>query len=341
MREKLARRGVARRDFLAHADLGGRALLLRSRRQRHRRQQNHPSSNPCHRTQTLLQHQHSEQAADQRLHVQQHSRLRCRHLRHAPVPQQRRRGCAQHTAGSERHPRPRRHHRDRRHPVAQRHPTISINVPSSSPYTVTTTWLCRSIKRLLSRIQNSAMRSDRTISRSPVSWPPAISPFRPLSAISAAPVVEASSAVHPTPIHPLLRKQSRADGQNHRHHPHHQRGVAHGRQRQPLKLDQELDRNAQQRRYRQQAPLLPGKARPVSPQQRQERHDREQEPVQHHERRSHLRQRDLAEEEAAPPETARQRTRRKPPPPMPPARQQRQPLRTAVTPSSGSAAPTA
>src|SRR5882757_7052060 len=47
-------------------------------------------------------------------------------------------------------------------------------------------------------------------------------------------------------------------------------------------------------------------------QQRQQHNNRKQEPIQHHMRDAHLRQRNLAEEKAAPPKTTSRRTRRKP-----------------------------
>ena len=51
---------------------------------------------------------------------------------------------------------------------------------------------------------------------------------------------------HPThPVHPFMRKQRRPHSQNHRHRPHHQRSMAHRRNRQRIKLDQKLHRHAQ------------------------------------------------------------------------------------------------
>src|SRR6266851_10100563 len=106
-----------------------------------------------------------------------------------------------------------------------------------------------------------------------------------------------------------MREQRSPHRQDHRHRPYHQRRMAHRRNRQPIELKQELQRNPQKRSCEQHGPLPEVQSRPMHHQQRRKRHHREQEPVQHHMREVHLRQRNLAEEEPASPQRTSQRTR--------------------------------
>ena len=151
--------------------------------------------------------------------------------------------------------------------------------------------------------------SETTQSRSPVSvgCPGAIELWRPPSAMSAGSGGRGGDGKPAHFVHALVRKDSRANGQNDGHGADHERSVRDGGKRKPVKLQEELQRNAEERCEQENAPLARGKTGLVSDEHRQEHQRREEEAVEDHGADIHLVQRDAPEVEAAPPERAGQK----------------------------------
>jgi hypothetical protein len=114
----------------------------------------------------------------------------------------------------------------------------------------------------------------------------------------AAPAVEAHKASQP------IRGRG---GQQHRHGAHHERSVAHRGQHQAVKLQKELDRNAEGRGQQHGAPLAGGQARAAAEHHGRHAQAGKEKTVEHHVLHVHLVEREPAPVEACAPEGSGQR----------------------------------
>ena len=67
-------------------------------------------------------------------------------------------------------------------------------------------------------------------------------------------------------VHALVGEERSADGEDHGHGAHHQRGVRDGGERQAGELNEELQRDSQEGGEQQRAPVGTAEARPVGEQ---------------------------------------------------------------------------
>ncbi len=178
-------------------------------------------------------------------------------------------------------------------------------------YAVTTGGLCVSISFLLSRIQASATTSEAITSRSPASEGvsrPVVARLPPSTTI-AAPAVEPHSASQPTQSSRSPANRAAATGQQHRHGAHHQRGVAHRGQRQSVKLQQELNGNAEERGDQQRPHFARRQPHAMRGQHRRHAQAGKQKAVEHHVLHVHLVEREPAPVEPRAPQGSGQRAR--------------------------------
>ena len=107
-------------------------------------------------------------------------------------------------------------------------------------------------------------------------------------------------------IHALVGEERCADGENHRHRSHHQRGVRDGGEGKAGELDEELKRDSHERCEQKESPIGSVEAWAVDEKQWRERERGEEEAVEDHGTDVQLDEGDFAEEEAASPERAGQ-----------------------------------
>lgn len=103
----------------------------------------------------------------------------------------------------------------------------------------------------------------------------------------------------------LAGEQNRSESEDHGHGSHHQSGVADCGQGEAIKLDHELDRDAQEGGEQHQEPVFAAEAR--GPNERQQSEAGEEESVEHHVADVEFGECDLAEVEAGAPAGSSQR----------------------------------
>ena len=106
----------------------------------------------------------------------------------------------------------------------------------------------------------------------------------------------------------FVGEERSADGEDHRHHSDHERGVRDGREREAVELEEELERHSEDRGEEENEPLASVQVGAMREEEGKKTERGEKEPVEDHSAGVHLGERNFAEEKSTTPEHAGEAT---------------------------------